>query len=136
MSHQQLRSYGDVYRTGKNRFNTLFLFFINWVGRVISLDCQYIIRVAESCSNYSLHPKSDYLIFYMYSTRDYIRLWEARWPSGRASDSGARGLGFDTHSGRRVSFQEQDTLTSQKSTGNTRKRWLRPDMTEKLLTGT
>ena len=24
--HQQLRSYGDGYRTGKNRFNSLFLF--------------------------------------------------------------------------------------------------------------
>ena len=47
MSHKQLRSYGDGYRTGKNRFNTLFPFFINWVGRVISRDCQYIIRVAE-----------------------------------------------------------------------------------------
>ena len=68
------------YRTGKNRFNTLFLFFINWVGRVISLDCQYyIIRVAEeSCSTCSLLPKSDdtdCFIFYMYSTRDYFRLW-------------------------------------------------------------
>ena len=27
---------------------------------------------------------------------------EVRWPSGRASDSGARGRGFDPHSGRRV----------------------------------
>ena len=27
---------------------------------------------------------------------------EARWPSGRASDSGARGRGFDPYSGRRV----------------------------------
>ena len=26
----------------------------------------------------------------------------APWPSGRASDSGARGRGFDLHSGRRV----------------------------------
>ena len=25
-----------------------------------------------------------------------------RWPSGRTSDSGARGPGFDPHSGRRV----------------------------------
>ena len=30
------------------------------------------------------------------------RSQEARWPSGRASDSGARGRGFDPHSGRRV----------------------------------
>ena len=27
---------------------------------------------------------------------------EARWPSGRASDSRVRGLGFDPHSGRLV----------------------------------
>ena len=27
---------------------------------------------------------------------------EARWPSGRASDSGARGRGFDPHPGHRV----------------------------------
>ena len=27
---------------------------------------------------------------------------EARWPSGKASDSGARGWGLDPHSGRRV----------------------------------
>ena len=27
---------------------------------------------------------------------------EACWPSGRASDSGARGRGFEPHSGRRV----------------------------------
>ena len=60
MSLQQLMPYIDQYRTGKNRFNTLFLFFINWVGRVISLDCQYISRVAEeSCSNFPLLPKSD-----------------------------------------------------------------------------
>ena len=40
--------------------NNLFLVFINGVGRLISLDCQYIIRVAEeSCSNCSLLPKSD-----------------------------------------------------------------------------
>ena len=28
--------------------------------------------------------------------------WEARWPSGRASDFGARVRGFDPNSGRRV----------------------------------
>ena len=27
---------------------------------------------------------------------------EARWPSGRASESEARGRGFDSHSGRRI----------------------------------
>ena len=44
---------------------------------------------------------------------------EGRWPSGRASDPGARGQGFDPHSGRRVVFFEQDPFTSPKSTGNT-----------------
>ena len=34
--------------------------------------------------------------------RTSIRAKEARWPGGRASDSGARGRGFDPHSGRRV----------------------------------
>ena len=51
-------------------------------------------------------------------------LWDlfrvARWPSGRASDSGARGPGFDPHSGRHVvSLSKIHKLTSQKSTGNT-----------------
>ena len=55
-------------------------------------------------------------------------LEEAPWPIGRASDSGARSRGFDPHSGRRVV-----TFTSLVIP---RKRWLRPDMTEKLLTGT
>ena len=31
-----------------------------------------------------------------------VQFREAPWPSGRASDSGARGRGFDPHSGRRV----------------------------------
>ena len=48
----------------------------------------------------------------------------------RASDSGARGRGFDPHSGRRVV-----SLTPQKVLVIPRKRWLRPDMTEKLFTG-
>ena len=43
---------------------------------------------------------------------------EARWPSGRASDSGARGLGFDPHSGRRVVSLSKIHLPP-KSTGNT-----------------
>ena len=33
-------------------------------------------------------------------------------------------------------FLEQDTFTSQKVLVIPRKRWLRPDMTEQLLTGT
>ena len=60
---------------------------------------------------------------------------EAPWPSGRASDSGARGWGFDPHSGHRVAVSFH-TFTSQKVLVIPRKRWLHPDMTEKLLTGT
>ena len=44
---------------------------------------------------------------------------EARWPSGRASDSGARYLAFDPHSGRRVVSLSKIHLPP-KSTGNTK----------------
>ena len=43
---------------------------------------------------------------------------QAPWPSGRASDSGARGWGFDPHSGRRVVSLSKIHLPP-KSTGNT-----------------
>ena len=43
---------------------------------------------------------------------------ESQWPSGRASDSGARGQGFDPHSGRRVVSLSKIHLPP-KSTGNT-----------------
>ena len=43
---------------------------------------------------------------------------EAQWPSGIASDSGARGRGFDPHSGRCVVFLSKIHLPP-KSTGNT-----------------
>ena len=58
-----------------------------------------------------------------------------RWPSGRVSDFGARGMGFDTYL-RRVVSLSKDTFTPRKVLAIPRKRWLRPDMTEKLLTGT
>ena len=50
------------------------------------------------------------------SCKFYCR--EARWPSVRASDSGARGQGFDPHSGRRVVSLSKIHLPA-KSTGNT-----------------
>ena len=50
--------------------------------------------------------------------RAKIRKKKSRWPSGRASDSGARGLGFDPHSGRRVVSLSKIRLHP-KSTGNT-----------------
>ena len=56
----------------------------------------------------------------------------ARWLSGRVSDSG--GLGVETYLSRVVSLSK--TLYSQKVRVIPRKRWLRPDMTEILLTGT
>ena len=59
----------------------------------------------------------------------------ARWFSGRATDSGARGRGFDTYLRRIVSLSK-DTFTPRKVLVLPRKRWLRPDMTEKLFTET
>ena len=59
----------------------------------------------------------------------------ARWSSGRASDSGAKGRGLDTYLRRVVSFSK-DTFTHRKILVIPKKRWLRPDMTEKLFTGT
>ena len=59
----------------------------------------------------------------------------ARWLSGSVSDSGARGRGFETYRRRVVSLSK--TLYSPKVLVNyPGKRWLRPNMTEKLLTGT
>ena len=52
----------------------------------------------------------------------------------RASDSGVRGRGFETYLRRVVSFSK--TLYSPKVLVIPRKRCLRPDMTEKLLTET
>ena len=57
----------------------------------------------------------------------------ARWLSCRASNSGARGRGFQTYF-RRVEPLSR-TLYSPKVLVIPRKRWFRPDMTEKLLTG-
>ena len=43
-----------------------------------------------------------YQLYYLISVTAQTFCGEARWPNGRASDSGARGRGFDPHSGRRV----------------------------------
>ena len=51
------------------------------------------------------------------------------------SDSGSRGRGFEPHSDRRV-MSLSKTYLPPKSTCIPRKRWLRPNMTEKLFTGT
>ena len=51
-------------------------------------------------------------------TKQRKSLWEVRWPSSRASDSRARGLRFDPHSGRRVVSLTR-YIYLPKSTGNT-----------------
>ena len=56
--------------------------------------------------------------------------------SDRALDSEARGRGFDPHSGRRLVSLSKIHLPPKKVLVIRRKWWLRPDMTEKLLTGT
>ena len=63
---------------------------------------------------------------------------ETRWPSGRASDSGAKGRGFDLHSDRSGVSLSKIYLHAppKKVLVIPRKRWLCPDMTDKLLTGT
>ena len=59
----------------------------------------------------------------------------ARWRSGRASDSESWGPGFEPHKRHRVvSLSKAHLLPT--VLVKPRKRWLRPDMTEKLLTGT
>ena len=60
-------------------------------------------------------------------------------PNGRASDSGAKGRGFDSHNGRRfVSLRKihSPPIAPKKVLVIPRKRWFRPDMTEKSLTET
>ena len=56
----------------------------------------------------------------------------ARWPSGRASDYEARGWRFETYLRCVVSLSK--TLYSSKVLVIHSKLWLRPDMSEKLLT--
>ena len=64
-----------------------------------------------------------------------LQIGEASQPSGRASDSRARGRGFNPHSGHRVVSLSKIHLPSKKVLVIPRM-WLRSDMTEKLLTGT
>ena len=86
------------------------------------------------------HRKTTDITFHVYIvTQNPLR---PRWLSSRASDSGARGRGFETYLGRVVSLSKTSKVliiplsNSSKVLIISRKRWLRPDMTEKLLTGT
>ena len=60
------------------------------------------------------------------------QVWGAWWLSGRASDSGARGLGLETYLRRVVSLSK--TFYSPGNTQEAVGWWLCPYMTEKLLT--
>ena len=74
----------------------------------------------------TVHP-DDHAV-YLYYTSHILHnnnKKRARWPSGRASDSESRGLGFDPHKGHRVV-----TLSKTRYWLKHRKRWIRPDMTE------
>ena len=63
-------------------------------------------------------------------------LSKAPWPSGRASDSGAKvGGSILTRVAVLYPFQSKIHLPPKKVLVIPRKRWLSPDMTEKLLTG-
>ena len=58
--------------------------------------------------------------FYENFERGIPNFYGSLWPSGRASDSGARGRGFNSHSGRRVlSLSKTLPKVLSKSTGNT-----------------
>ena len=63
------------------------------------------------------------------------QIFGARWRSGRASDSESRGPGFDPRMRHRVVSLSKTHLLPTVLV-KPRKSWLRPDMTEKLLTGT
>ena len=58
----------------------------------------------------------------------------SRWPSGRVSDSEVRGPGFNIYLPHVMSLSK-DTFSPKKVLVIPRKRWLRHNMTEKLLTG-
>ena len=81
-----------------------------------------------------LFDRPSYMYFISHCLRQgQIWLRVARWLNGRALDSGVRGRGFETYLRCVVSLIK--TLYSPKVLVILRKRWLRPDMTEKLLTG-
>ena len=58
-----------------------------------------------------------------------FEIWGARWPNGRVSDTGARG-----HPP--CCVLEPSHIYSQKVLGIHGKRWILPDVSENLLTGT
>ena len=71
-------------------------------------------------------PWTFHLLFYMHRRRSGLVV--------RVLESAARGRGFDSHLGHCIVSLSKTYLLA-KSTGNTQKRWFRPNMTGKLFTG-
>ena len=95
-----------------------------------NIPCFYLLALPRQCWDYRQGDwggEWEYLLF-------CLSVWGAGWPSGRVSDYGARGRGFNTYL-RCVLSLSKDTF-SQKVLVIPRKRWLSPNMTGKLLTGT
>ena len=77
-----------------------------------------------------------HILLYQFLGTVQLRFYQgARWRSGKASYSELKGPRFDPHRWHRVvSFSKSHLLPTVLI--KPRKRWLHPDMTEKLLTGT
>ena len=69
------------------------------------------IQTALACS--SIDNLATLYVFWLV-TQCTLKFKEAQWPRGRASDSGARGRGFDPHSGHRVVFLSKLHLSLKK----------------------
>ena len=80
-------------------------------------------------NNEAFFCKSLCLLLSLFGSLAITRHAEARWPSGRAPDSGARG----PYSGRLVVSLSKIHLPPKTVLVIPRKRWLHPDMAEKLL---
>ena len=105
-----------------------------------------MIAQPSLCRTWSENPKTGFLttrlIYFTHVISIMCKIKESfhltlramRWLSGRVSDSGARGRGLETYL--RCVASLSKTLYSLKVLVIPRKRWLRPDITEKLLTGT
>ena len=89
--------------TNTNKYiSTVVLFILVRIrGGTLSTDKAHLSRVAKKSVFCGFRPGQTY------------KQRGARWPSGRVSDSGARGQGFDTYL-RRVVSLSKDTFTPRK----------------------
>ena len=108
--------------------------------KISSLQPSSVAVQPGLCGTWSETPKTGFLTTRLIYTE--LTKWQsfvttaspdlrrrARWLSGKASYSAAKGQGFKTYLRRVVSLSK--TLYSPKVLVIPRKRWLRPDMTEK-----